>query len=102
MTERQVIVTERVRQDIELIVDVIMQVTSANFAEQYGRRLESEIATLSYMAEVLPPSRMLIPKRYHKDAKTMSIGKRKLTAIFHIENEYIVVDKIIPTALLTY
>lgn len=36
------------------------------------------------------------------DAKTMSIGKRKLTAIFHIENEYIVVDKIIPTALLTY
>lgn len=102
MTEKKVIVSERVRRDLELITDEIMPVTSAEFAEHYERRLEAEIATLSYMATALPECRWLKPKRYHKDAKTMTIGKRKLTVIFHTEGEYVIVDKILPSSLITY
>ena len=96
MTEKKVIVSERVRRDLELITDAIMSVTSVAFAEKYERRLEAEIATLSYMAAALPECLWIKPKRYHKDAKTMTIGNRKLTVIFHIDGEYVVVDKILP------
>ena len=56
MIDKKVIVSERVLRDLELITDEIMMVTSVEFAEQYERRLEAEIATLSYMATVLPNS----------------------------------------------
>lgn len=43
-----------------------------------------------------------MPLRYHKDAKTMTIGKRKLTVIFHVDGDFVIVDKILPSALITY
>ena len=102
MTEKKVIVSERVRRDLELITDEIMLVTSVEFAEQYERRLETEIATLSYLATALPECQWMKPKRYHKDAKTMTIGHRKLTVIFHVEGDYVIVDKILPSCMITF
>lgn len=32
----------------------------------------------------------------------MTIGNRKLTVIFHIEEEYVIVDKILPSCMITY
>ena len=54
MTQKKVIVSDCVRRDLEIITDMVMQMTSADFAERYARRIEAEISKLSYMATVLP------------------------------------------------
>ena len=102
MTQKKVIVSDRVRRDFEIITDMVMQMTSADFAERYARRIEAEIAKLSYLATVFPRCRWLMPLRYHPEAKTMPVGKCRLTVIFHIEGDYVIVDKILPSAMVTY
>ena len=98
MTQKKVIVSDCVRRDLEIITDMVMQMTSADFAERYARRIEAEISKLSYMAMVLPRCRWLL----HPEAKTIPVGKRKLTVIFHIEGDYVIVDKILPSAMVMY
>ena len=51
---------------------------------------------------MLPESKYELPKRIHLEAKTYVIGNKKLTVIFHIEGDYVVVDKILPSALITH
>ena len=102
MTQKKVIVSDCVRRDLEIITDMVMQMTSADFAERYARRIEAEISKLSYMAMVLPRCGWLLPLHYHPEAKTMPVGKRKLTVIFHIEGDFVIVDKILPSAMVTY
>lgn len=81
---------------------IVSQQTSRDFAERYIQRLRSEVEELSYLAPMLPESKYLMPLRFHKDAKTMTIGKRKLTVIFHIDGDYVIVDKILPSCMITY
>lgn len=102
MTEKQVILSETVRYDIERLSDFIISVSRPEFAERYTQKLLDELATLSYMATVRPKCEWRLPKHYHPQDKTMSICKRKLTAIFHIEGEHVVVDKILPSSLVKY
>ena len=85
----------------ELAVFVSQQ-TSRDHAERYIQRLRSEVEDLSHLALIFPKSRYLMPLRFNKDAKTMTIGHRKLTVIFHIDGEYVIVDKILPSCMITY
>lgn len=43
-----------------------------------------------------------LPKRNHPQAKTLPICRRKLTAIFFIEGDFVIVDKILPSSLILY
>lgn len=80
----------------------VSQQTSRDFAKRYIQRLRSEVEELSFLATTLPKSKYLMPLRFHKDAKTMTIGHHKLTVIFHIDGEYVIVDKILPSCMITY
>ena len=80
----------------------ISRLTSLSFALRYLQRLREEVETLSYLAPMLPLSKYELPKRFHPNAKTYVIGNRKLTVVFHIDGDYVVVDKILPSALITY
>lgn len=73
-----------------------------DFAKRYTAKLRKEIEDLSILAGIYHESEYRIPKLYHPHAKTMTIGKRKLTVIFHIEEEYVIVDKILPSCMITY
>ena len=81
---------------------IVSQQTSQDFAERYIQRLRSEVEELSFLAPILPKSKYHMPLRFNKDAKTMPIGKRKLTVIFHIDGEYVIVDKILPSCMITH
>ena len=102
MTEKKVILSETVRLDIERLSDFIIGVSRPEHAERYTQGLLDELATLSYMATIRPKCPWLLPKRYHQQAKTMPIRKRKLTAIFHIEGDFVIVDKILPSSMIKY
>ena len=102
MTQKKVILSETVRLDIGAISDFIISVSRPEHAERYTQNLLDELADLSYLATMRPECPWKLPKRYHSHAKTMPICRRKLTAIFHIEGDYVVVDKILPSSLITY
>lgn len=82
--------------------DYVGELTSIDSALRYLQRLRDEVETLSYLAPMLPKSKYELPKRYHPEAKTLVIGNKKLTVIFHIDGDYVIVDKILPSAMMTY
>ena len=102
MTVKKVILSGTVRMDIGAISDFIISVSQPEHAERYTQNLLDELADLSYLATMRPECPWELPKRYHKQAKTLPICRRKLTAIFHIEGDYVIVDKILPSSLITY
>jgi len=102
MTRKKVILSETVRLDIGAISDFVVSVSRPEHAERYTQNLLDELEDLSYLATLRPECQWELPKRYHSQAKTLPICRRKLTAIFHIEGDFVVVDKILPTSLITY
>lgn len=102
MTPKKVILSETVRLDIGAISDFIISVSRPEHAERYTQNLLDELADLSYLATMRPECSWKLPKHYHSQAKTLPICRRKLTAIFHIEGDYVIVDKILPSSLITY
>ena len=102
MIQKKVILSETVRLDIDAISDFIISVSRPEHAERYTQNLLDELADLSYLATIRPECPWKLPKRYHSQAKTLPICRRKLTAIFHIDGDYVIVDKIMPSSLITY
>ena len=102
MTQKKVILSETVRLDIGAISDFIISVSRPEHAERYTQNLLDELADLSYLSTMRPECPWKLPKRYYSQAKTLPICRRKLTAIFHIEGDYVIVDKILPSSLITY
>lgn len=82
--------------------EFIAKQTTTDFAIRYLQRLRNEIESLEFLAGVLPPSRYRMPLHYHPKAKTMPVCKQKLTVIFHIEGDYAIVDKILPSVMIMY
>lgn len=102
MRKYTVIVTDDVE---DYFVDLMRFVASKNTLEaaiRYGKRIREEVETLSYLAPIIPQRKYKLPKQYHPEAKTYSIAKKKLTVVFHIDGDYVIVDKILPSALITY
>lgn len=102
MTEKKVIISETVRLDIGAISDFIISFSRPEHAEIYIKNLLNELSQLSYLATARQICQWNIPKKYHNQAKTLPICKRKLTAIFHIEGDYVIIDKILPSSMITY
>ena len=102
MTVKKVILSETVLLDIGAIADYIISVSRPEHAERYTQNLLDELSDLSYLATMRPECPWKLPKRYHSEAKTLPLCRRKLTAIFHIEGDYVIVDKILPSSLITY
>lgn len=88
--------------DLILLRNWLIEIGSFGHALEYLRKLKREVAELSCRAGMLPESRFHMPKLYHPEAKTMPVCKHKLTVIFHIEGDYAVVDKILPSVMIMY
>ena len=102
MRKYTVIVTDDAE---DYFVELMRFVASRNTLEsaiRYAKRIREEIEVLSYLAPMLANSKYELPKQYHPEAKTLAIGKKKLTAIFHIEGDFVIVDKILPSSMIKY
>ena len=88
--------------DIEALTAWVADKTSIEYSRQYINAIFDEIDVLSYLAPMLPKCKYELPKLYHSEAKTLVVGNKKLTVIFHINGDYVIVDKILPSALITY
>ena len=72
------------------------------YAMEYLQMLKIEVADLSFLASSIGQSKYRLPKLYHPEAKTITVCHRKLTVIFHIYGDYVIVDKILPSSIITY
>ena len=88
--------------DIAALVSWVSEKTSIAHSRKYINRVFDEIEVLSYLAPMLPESKYELPKRYHPEAKTYVVGNKKLTVVFHIDGDCVIVDKILPSALITF
>ena len=95
-----------VKDDVEEYFICLMRFVASNYTMEYviryAKRIRKEIEPLAYLADVLPKSNYEMPKLYHPDARTYLIVSKKLMVIFHIDGEYVIVDKILPSALIKY
>lgn len=102
MREYKVKILDTVLADIDDVADFIVSVSTPEHAIEYTRRLGAEIMSLSYLADVIPESPWQTIKRYHPHAKQLRTRNKRLTIIFHIENDLVIVDKIIATSRISH
>ena len=88
--------------DIEALTTWVAEKTSIEYSQHYVNHIFDEIDALSYLAPILPKSSYGLPKLYHPEANTFLIGNKKLTVIFHIDGEYVIVDKMLPSVLIKF
>ena len=101
MTERQVIVSDDAQEDI-LYVAQYIAVSRPDHAEKYTRVVLAELATLNYLAVVLPNPIYGYVKKFHPEAIMMKLHGKPLCAIFHIEGDVVIIDRIIHSSMITY
>lgn len=101
MRERRVIIPLSVRLYMDEIADHIIELSRPEHAVRYVHEMVAEINELSYMADMLPESHSTYIKKHHPDAKRYNIKHGTWCVIFHVEGEYVLVDKILPSSLIT-
>ena len=100
MNNYQLNVKQEVFDDIEDIRQFIVSVGSKDLAIQYTENLIAEIEKLSYLADKMQLSRWKVAKKYHTQARRLITKNRKWSIIYHIQGDFVVVDKIIPSSMM--
>ena len=60
-----------------------------------------KVLPLSILADIYPPSHYADIRRYHPHARRMESHNKRWVYIFHIEDDTVMVDRILPSKLIT-
>lgn len=101
MKERLVIIPLSVRLYMDEIADHIIELSRPEHAVRYVHEMVAEINELSYMADILPKSHSTYIKKHHPDAKRYNIKHGTWCVIFHVEGDFVMVDRIMLSASVT-
>lgn len=69
--------------------------------DRYLDAMISEVYTLSVFADLYQVSRYADIRRYHPKARRMVSHNKKWVYVFHVEQDVVVVDRIIKSKLIT-
>ena len=100
MKIRKVIVLSQIRVDLSRIISFITSKTSENNALQYADELLFEIDSLSYLADTITQTDSKTVRRFHPQAKRMISNNKKWDIVFHVTDNYVFVDKILPAKMI--
>ena len=93
----QVIISFEVLSELEAMAKYIASIYWPESGHNYVNRVLGQLAALSYSADAYQHSRFALAKAIHPKAKTISIINHKWTVVFHIDGDFVIVDKIIPS-----
>ena len=96
----KVSVSKTVLAEIEEISDFIISISTPEHAIRYNNQLIGEIATLSYLGGIINYSQWKMAKRCNPKAKRYITKNKKWNIIFHIDGEYVIVDKLLPSKMI--
>jgi len=94
-------VSNKASSDLDAMAEYIASLYHPESGHNYVNRVLGQLAALSYTADIYPFSRLTTAKRIHPQAKTLSIINHRWTAIFHIDSDFVIVDRIIPSKMMT-
>lgn len=96
-----VVFSPEVVSDIAEISKYIRTQNTKEVANKYIDILESEINSLALWADFIPKSRFWAHRQYHPEAKRLLTRNRKWNVVFHTEGRRVIIDKIIPSKMVT-
>ena len=100
MQKREVVLARGARIDYLEIVAFVYSVMSPSGALRYSDGMRAEIQTLSHLADCWPQSRSKQLLRIHPQARRMVSHNRKWQYVFHIEDSFVVIDRILPAKMV--
>lgn len=96
----KVIVSNKALSDLDAMAEYIASLYRPESGHNYVDRVLGQLAALSFTADIYPFSRLMKAKQIHPRAKTISIINHRWTAIFHIDGNFVIVDRIIPSKMM--
>ena len=100
MKTYKVIVSEAAVSDLDDISMFVAGLYRPESGHNYVNRILGKLASLSYTADIYQNSRFATAKAIHPNAKTVSIINHRWTVVFHIESQYVVIDRLIPSKMM--
>ncbi len=101
MTTYKVRIDKSAESDLRDMFGFLISVMSRDGANRYIDMITNEVLSLSFLADVYPPSHYADVRRYHPHARRMVSHNRRWVYIFHIEEDTVIVDRILPSKLIT-
>ena len=101
MKRYKVIILDTAEEDLMNLSLFLFNVMSIEGAWKYHQCMLHEIQSLSILADIFPLSPHLDIQRYHPLARHMVSHNKRWVYIFHIDNDTVLVDRIIPAKLIT-
>ena len=97
-----VIVHNSAKADIYGIVDFLFANLSQESAYKYLRNIGNEIKSLSVYADCFSESRSKTIRSIHPHARRMLSHNRRWNYVFHIEDDCVIVDRILPSRMIIH
>jgi plasmid stabilization system protein ParE len=91
-------VSKAVSSDLDELSLYIASLYRPESGHKYVNRILGQLASLSYTADAYQYSRFQLAKQIHPNAKSISIMNHRWTAVFHIEGDSVIVDRIMPSS----
>ena len=102
MLSYTVIVSNDAGGDLDEIVEYIATKYKSANGHNLVSRILDQIHALSYSAGSYCESPYVMAKLIHPHAKTMNIIHHRWTVVFHVDGEYVVVDRIFRSSRLAF
>lgn len=101
MTTYKIRIDDSAESDLRHLFDFLINVMSRDGANRYIDMITNEDLSLSILANVYSPSQYADIRRYHPQARRMVSHNKRWVYIFHIEDDSVIIDRILPAKLIT-
>lgn len=88
--------------DLNALSKFLLSVLSLHGAQMYKDMMLTEIQSLSIYGDLYRVSRYADVRAVHPRARHMASHNKKWSYIFHIEDDMVVVDRILPSKLIKH
>ena len=87
--------------DLDALYVFLITVMSKEGANRYIDAMIAEVNSLSIFADLYRPSRSADLRCYHPRACRMVSHNKRWVYVFHIETDMVIVDRILPSKMIT-
>lgn len=101
MTTYKIRIDDSAESDLRNLFEFLISVMSRDGANRYIDVIINEVLSLSILADIYSSSSYADIRRYHPNARRMVSHNKRWVYIFHIEDDTVVVDRILPSKLIT-
>ncbi len=100
MRSYKILVSKAALFDLDGIAQYVSSLYRPESGHKYVNKILGRLASLSFTADIYQTSRFAIAKEIHPMAKTMSIINHRWTVVFHTNEDYLIIDRIIPSKMM--